>query len=80
VVKDTDKGEAAAAGSVNTDEDRYLTLTQALARINSEIASGGVTVDRVEITCLANGEANCRWWTPRSEEAEFVHIPDPTIR
>lgn len=70
--------EALESGQGNsTDEDRYPTLTQALARIGSEIASGGVTVDRLEITCLANGEVNCKWWSPRAEEAEFVFLPAP---
>lgn len=58
-----------------TDIDRYPTLSQALTKIHAEIASGKVVIDRLELTCLANGEVNCKWWEPRAEEPTFVFIP-----
>jgi hypothetical protein len=78
MVKDTGKAEGAAAGGVNTDEDRYPTVRQALHKVGQALPDEAVTVDRLELHVLANGEVNCKWWRPRSEEAEFVHIPDPT--
>lgn len=57
------------------DQDRYLTLGEALKAIQGSIENVNEPVERVEVTALANGEANCRWWTPRAEEPEAVFIP-----
>lgn len=66
--------------SVHHDIDRYPNIYDVL----SDLADAGdlpnVPVERVELTCLANGEVNCRWWEARAEEAEFVHYPDPLSR
>lgn len=64
------------AEKIDTDQDRYPTLRQALWAINQVAADLDGHVERVEVTCLANGEANSRWWAPRADEPEVVHIPD----
>lgn len=55
--------------------DRYPRLSDALTSVLDALDDPDLVVDRVELTALANGECNCRWWEPRAEEYDFVHIP-----
>lgn len=57
--------------------DRYPTFTQLIARIQSEAEIPDVAVERLEITCLASGDATYRYWTARAEEPEGGYLPPP---
>lgn len=55
--------------------DNYPNLYDVLLVLQQHEDVPNEAVERVEITTLANGEANCRWWTPKAEEPEGIHIP-----
>jgi hypothetical protein len=55
---------------VDHNEDRYPTLARVLALIHEALSAEGVYVERVEVTCLANGDATYRVWQPRAEEPD----------
>lgn len=48
--------------------DRYPNLSQVLTRIQQEPEIPKEGVERVEVTCLASGEATYRVWAARAEE------------
>jgi hypothetical protein len=54
---------------VDTDSDRYPDIADVLAAMqeDEEIQQG--PVERIEVSCLANGDATYRVWAPRAEEA-----------
>jgi hypothetical protein len=58
-----------------TDEDRYPVLSEVLSRIMEDSELAGDAVERIEINLHATGEANCRVWAPRAEEAEILYYP-----
>lgn len=68
------QGPADDQGPADHEVDRYPTLEDVLGRVLDSDEIAGVTVDRVEITCFANGEANCRWFAPRADESDFIHL------
>jgi hypothetical protein len=59
---------------VNTDEDRYPTLTRLLQRIISETPAGDDLVERLEVNAFASGEGTYRYWAPRAEEPEGGYL------
>lgn len=55
--------------------DRYPKLKKVLSDLQQSDEIPDVPIDRLEVTTLANGEANARWWTARAEEPDGVHFP-----
>jgi hypothetical protein len=53
---------------VDTDSDRYPDIKSVLAAMqdDEEITEGAV--ERIEVNCLANGDATYRVWAPRAED------------
>lgn len=60
---------------LNTNEDRYLTFRQAIDRVLDEGDIPDEPVERLEIACLASGDATYRYWTARAEEPEGGYLP-----
>jgi hypothetical protein len=61
--------------SFDPDSDRYPQLAEAFrALLQSDRIPDG-PVERIEVTCLANGDITGRVWPPRAVESEGVHIP-----
>jgi hypothetical protein len=60
---------------VDTDQDRYPAIGQVCNRIANALRSMDTGVEKVEITCFANGDATYRVWAPRSEEPEGGFLP-----
>lgn len=52
------------------DQDAYPQLRSVLQALLEEPHLDDIEVERVEVTCLANGEATYRYWAPRAEESE----------
>jgi hypothetical protein len=63
---------------IDTDADRYPSLTSVLNKVQQRMPSEVVHIERLEVTCLANGDATYRVWTPRAEEPETGFIPSAT--
>jgi hypothetical protein len=61
--------------TVDTDTDRYPTVKAAFSAILNDLEDPERKVDRVEATCLANGDVTYRSWSPRSDDAEGSFIP-----
>jgi hypothetical protein len=63
------------ATDFDPDVDRYPELNKVLQAImrSSEIPKG--PVERVEVTTLASGEATCRVWPARADEAIGLYLP-----
>lgn len=59
--------------------DRYPNIYDLLSNLQAHADLPNGPIERIEVTCLANGEGNCRWWTPRAEEPVGVHLPDPRL-
>lgn len=72
-------GQPAGAGDVDPNVDRYRNIYDLLSDLSESGQLPNEPVERVEITCLANGEANCRYWTARAEEPEGLFLPDPLL-
>lgn len=55
--------------------DRYPNIYDLLRALeeSGELPNG--PVERLEITCLASGEATYRMWEPRAEESEGGYLP-----
>jgi hypothetical protein len=70
----TEQGSQQTANT-DTDADRYPTLERTLSRLLHEKVLEGITIERLELTALANGEANYRFWTPRAEDPDGGHLP-----
>jgi hypothetical protein len=64
---------------VDHDLDRYPNIYDVLATLQHSADLPNVPIEKVEVTCLANGELNCRWWEARAEEPDFVHYSDPLL-
>ena len=60
---------------MDTDQDRYPVLSEVLSNILDDSSLAGESVERIEINLHATGEANCRVWAPRAEEAEILYYP-----
>lgn len=60
---------------LDPNQDHYPNLYDVLATLQQHDEVPNEPVERIEITALANGEANCRWWLPRAEEPEGIHMP-----
>jgi hypothetical protein len=68
---DTPSGEQM---SFDPDVDRYPDLKRLFSRIEASDAIPDGPVERLEITCLAGGEATCRVWPARALEPEGVFL------
>jgi hypothetical protein len=55
--------------------DRYPKIQEALSVLQRGGTLPDVPIERIELTCLANGEYNLRWWEARAEEPDFVNVP-----
>jgi hypothetical protein len=65
-------------GQVDTDTDRYPDLKGVVASILDDPNLPQGPVERLEVTCLASGEATYRVWAARAEDPEGGYIP-PSI-
>ena len=54
----------------DTDQDRYPSIQAVLAAVASADNLPEGDIDRIEINCLASGEATYRVWAARAEEPE----------
>jgi hypothetical protein len=63
----------------NPEQDHYPRLEDVFSKILAEpdIPTGGV--ERIEVTCLAGGDATYRVWAARAEEAEGGYLPGPNF-
>jgi hypothetical protein len=57
------------------DAEQYPTLKRVLRKIEAAPELNDTPVDRVEVSCMANGEANVRVWKAKAEEPEVLHWP-----
>jgi len=71
------KETAEARSDVDTDRDRYPTAVNLLRRIIQEGELPTGPIERLEVTCLASGEATYRVWEPRSEDADGGYLSAP---
>lgn len=55
--------------------DRYPTLVKAMRRIIEEGDFEDGPIERLEVTCLASGEATYRYWPARAEDPEGGYLP-----
>jgi len=55
---------------VDPNTDRYPNIYDVLAAVAADIETEDPHVERIEVTCLANGESTYRFWLPRAEESE----------
>jgi hypothetical protein len=72
------KDTASKQGTIDTDADRYPDVSTVLSTVGQRLPSGFTHVERLEVTCLANGDATYRVWAPRAEEPETGFIPSAT--
>jgi hypothetical protein len=56
------------------DSDRYPDLSDVLRRIIASDALPSGPIERLEVTCLAGGEATCRVWPARASEPEGMYL------
>lgn len=63
------------AGEVAAGEDKYPTARQGIMRVldTGDIPKG--SIERLEITFLADGSATYRVWTPRAQEPDGGYLP-----
>lgn len=61
----------------NTDVDRYPDPRELVTRIVDEDDFPDGSVERIEITCLASGEATWRVWPARAEDPIGGYFPPP---
>lgn len=59
-----------------TDTDRFPHLQDVLAVIQDLDEAANGPVERLEITCLASGEATYRIWPPRAEDPVGGYIAE----
>lgn len=55
--------------------DRYPNIYDLLAAIQESGNLPNVPLERLEVTALASGEAQYRYWLPRAEEPEGGYLP-----
>ena len=60
---------------IDPNEDRYPELDQVLSQARQHDDWPEGPVERIEITCLASGEATWRVWEPRAEDPLGGYIP-----
>lgn len=70
------KESAKADRQVDTDSDRYPPLSKVFRKIleSDELPEGGI--ERVEVFCLAGGDATYRIYPPRAEEPIVGYFPE----
>jgi hypothetical protein len=54
--------------ATNTDEDRYPSIRKVVHKVLDEDDFPEGAVERLEVTCLASGEATWRVWRPREDD------------
>jgi hypothetical protein len=64
----TEPHSSLVEGNFDADQDRYPTLTEVLSRILDDSDLVALSVERVEVSLHASGEATYRVWEPRAEE------------
>ena len=57
------------------DRDRYPTLNKVVRMVLADAELANDTVERIEITTTASGEATYRVWAPRAEEFTGGYFP-----
>lgn len=62
---------------IDTDTDRYPTLTEAVNRLRRELKEGDRRVSRLDLRFDANGHGYYRLWAPRSDDHDVGAIPNP---
>jgi hypothetical protein len=73
VAKDTKQAPRQEA----TDVDRYPKLDKVFRQVLKRLDDPDAPVERVEVTCLASGEATYRVWSARAIEPDGGYIgPD----
>jgi hypothetical protein len=60
---------------VNHNDDRYAEIIEVVARVLEEKSFPQYPVERLEVTCLASGEATWRAWPAKAEESEGGYYP-----
>jgi len=61
--------------AIDTDADRYPSLEHVVAALLADENIPQTAIEKVEITCLASGEATYRVWAARAEEPEGGYLP-----
>jgi hypothetical protein len=60
----------------NTEVDRYPELKKVLQAVSDAQDLPEGPIERLEVTCLASGEATYRVWAARAEEPEGGYLPN----
>jgi hypothetical protein len=63
--------------SFDTNEDRYPSFFEVLRRVMDETDLPDGPVERLEVTCLASGEATYRVWAAREIEPQGGYLQPP---
>lgn len=61
------------------DADRFQDIREVVDEVLHEHDFPSGPIERLEITCLANGEANARVWVARAEEPAGFHYENPDM-
>lgn len=64
-----------AEASIDTNKDRYPTVEKVFAKVVQRLDQPKAPIERVEVTCLASGEATYRVWLARAEEPDAGYLP-----
>lgn len=70
----SEQQEQPLTGDFSSDVDRFPNLVDVLQRVLEAEDIPKTDVQKVEINCLANGEATARVWAARAEEPEGVFL------
>lgn len=62
--------------SIDTDADRYPTIKDGLRKLLHSPDLENLTVDRLDVRFLANGDVTCRMWEPRADDFLVVFVPE----
>jgi hypothetical protein len=54
---------------VDTDSDRFVDVSDAIAAVTADEDFPQGPVERIEVRCHGSGEVTWRAWTPRAEDA-----------
>jgi hypothetical protein len=66
-----------APTQVDTDQDRYPAVKDALRRLINEVDFETETVEALHVYCQASGEVSVRYLPPRAEEPLIGYLPPP---
>lgn len=65
------------AGTFDPNVDRYPNFFDVLRRVMDETELPDAPIERLEVTCLASGEATYRVWEARAVEPDGGYLPPP---